>query len=243
MKNVFLVLILANALLVSWTIWQSKLKVEVKPAVEVAAPLPAAKLVLLSELPEEQRLSLAEAVNPDPMITSQVDEVVVEGGRPLCKMIGPFAKLLQAEYTVEHLSALEVAAEIKIVDVPAESDYWVYRQPLASRREAMVLLRELQVKGVDSYVFTKGELSNGISFGLFSRKASAVRRQEEVRILGYESAIHEQKKFNQETWVVVPKEQADKLSQPSWLKFMSERKNKKIEENYCPGVASSEILL
>lgn len=242
MKNVFLVLMLGNALLVSWTIWQAKSNVEIKPVAEVVAPTGAAKLVLLSDLSTERLQELTDEVALT-ATSPKSKGIQAEDARPLCKMIGPFVKLLQAEYAVEHLKALEVNAEIRKVDVPTESDYWVYRQPLASQREAMVLLRELQSKGVDSYVFTKGELSNGISFGLFSKKASAKRRQGEVKALGYESAIHEQKKFNEETWVVVAKEQADKLSQPSWLKFMAERKNKKIEENYCPGVASSEILL
>jgi hypothetical protein len=239
MKNVFLLLLLVNALLASWTVWREKAGHAPQPVASTPLVKGVASLELVKELSDAKRAELGKVVPREAGQLASELNVGGQDGKPLCKMIGPFLELLQAEYTVEHLSALDVAAEVKNVDVADDSDYWVYFKPLSSRKEAMNLLRELQVKGIDSYVFKRGELRNGISFGLYSLHAAALRRQVEVKALGYESDIFEQQRYRKETWVLVRKDEADKLGQSTWLKFMSERKNQKIKENFCPGVASS----
>lgn len=85
-----------------------------------------------------------------------------------CTMIGPYSQLLQAEYAVERLVALGAAAHITPVEIKEGESYWVYLKPEVSEKEALRRLYELQKKNIESHVITRGELTNGISFGRFA---------------------------------------------------------------------------
>jgi len=237
MKNIFILLLAVNVAMGLWLY----LKPSSPPAVKSAAPVGtelAPGLKLLVELPQKKLLELQGR-----MAFGQPQQQSAAPVRPICQMIGPFSALLKAEYAAENLKALDVKADVQAVDLPGDPGFWVFLEPLPSRKQAMRLLRQLQAKGVDSYVFKKGELRNGISFGLYSHRSSALKRQAEVVQMGYQPGILEQARSKQEVWVVISGVEAAKLDRQAWQKFASERKGIEIKENYCPGVASSENLL
>lgn len=240
MKNIFLLLLAANAALGLWLYIKPADQPRAKstPSADLTKAVPS--LSLLAELPEAQLAELQDkrAAEQQQQLLSSAKPI-----RPICQMIGPFAVLLKAEYAAENLKALDVRADVQVVDLPGDPGFWVFLKPLPSRKQAMRLLRQLQAKGVDSYVFKKGELRNGISFGLYSHRSSALRRQQEVVQMGYQPGILEQARSKQEVWVVVSGAEAAKLDRQAWQQFASERKGIEIKENYCPGVASSENLL
>lgn len=193
---------------------------------------------LLSELEEEtlqammanrQRVKL----NPEP---------AAEVKTPLCTLVGPFEKLLRAEYFVERLQALDVKAEIQEVEVPGEVGYWVYLPSLGSRKEAFDRLRELQSKGIDSYVIPRGDLENGISFGMFSQQALADRRLADMRKQGYPAELQEVKRSYKETWVILQPGQSQRLDPESWQSVLAEEAGLERRQNYCPAVASDGIF-
>ncbi|MCV6624506.1 MAG: SPOR domain-containing protein [Cellvibrionaceae bacterium] len=233
MKAVFLILVLANACLLGWGLMGR----EPKAPQPKAIPVVGEPLVLLSELSPNQ---LADAVEQKQRIQMKapVEPGLAAESKRLCTLIGPFEKILQAEYAVENLAAREVEATLERLEIAGDPGFWVYLTPLASRKEALRKLHELQAKGIDSYVIPKGDLVNGISFGMYSQRGSAATRKIEVERLGYAANIQEVPRSYEELWVMLQPEQAAKLDSAAWQKFINERKGLERRENYCPGVAS-----
>ncbi|WP_299982935.1 hypothetical protein [uncultured Pseudoteredinibacter sp.] len=244
MKAVFLCLLAVNAILFAL----AYLKDDNPRAVAVKKLDPAvSKISLLSERAAEDPIeSGAQPPKSRVTVESVEDLAAVDAAsdqldtpkEDLCTLLGPFDKLLQAEYAVEHLASLEVAAEIKNLEIPGDPGFWVYLKPLPSRKEALRKLHELQAKGIDSYVIPKGDIVNGISFGMYSRDSSAKVRQAEVAKFGYKAEIKEVVRSYEETWVVVNPSEAEKMNNEAWQGFMNKRKDVERRENYCPGVAS-----
>jgi hypothetical protein len=199
------------------------------PALDASVP----KIKLLSELDSSTLSALRVSA------ATQSDSA----GSPensLCTLIGPFSKLLRAEYFMERLTALELKADVRELEVPGEPSYWVYLPSLGSRKEAFGLLRELQAKSVDSYVIPGGELENGISFGMFSQKKLAEQRLAAMRKDGYQAELKEVMRSYQEVWVVLEPGQAGQLSPETWQAMLLEEDDEiDRRQNYCPPVASN----
>lgn len=155
-----------------------------------------------------------------------------------CTMIGPYSQLLQAEYAVEHLVALGVAAHITPVEIKEGESYWVYLKPEVSEKEALRRLYELQKKNIESHIITKGELANGISFGRYADYVDAEARSAEIKKQGYEVDIKMLPRMIQETWVVVEAGFAEKINETVWLDLLAKESALEKRQNFCLGVAS-----
>lgn len=156
----------------------------------------------------------------------------------LCAMIGPYAQLLHAEYLVEKLSALGVRAQITNVGIKDGEAYWVYLPPEMSEKEALRRLYELQSKNIESYIITKGELTNGISFGRYTDALEAEEKMKMVKEQGYNAQLKAIPKTINEIWVLLESGADDKISQATWLDLMSQQQNLEKRQNFCLGVAS-----
>jgi hypothetical protein len=153
-------------------------------------------------------------------------------------MVGAFAESVAAEGFVEYLQALEVGASVRELEVPDGSGFWVYLRPEISKQEALRRLYELQAKQVDSYIIPRGELANGISLGMFTRKELALQRQNELDGLGYRAEILEIERSLREIWVVMPLSEAEKLAASLWQELLTRHSGLEKRQNLCPGVAS-----
>ena len=199
------------------------------------APAAEQSITLLSELEEQELQSMMAKrerlrLNPD----SEPKNV----GDPLCTLIGPFGKLLNAEYFVERLQAFDVVGKVQEIEVPGEVGYWVYLPSLSTRKEAFDKLRELQSKGIDSYVIPRGELENGISFGMFSRENLAKQRLQDMKNQGYAAELQAVERSYKEVWVVLQPGQSQQLDPQSWQSIMANESGLERRQNYCPAVAS-----
>lgn len=156
----------------------------------------------------------------------------------LCTMIGPYEQLLQAEYAVERLIALGVNAHITPIEIQEGESFWVYLKPEMSEKEAVRRLYELQKKNIESHVITKGDLTNGISFGRFADYAEAEARLTEIKNQGYGAAIKRLPKTIQETWVVIDSGFAEKVDDSVWSDLLAKQTGLEKRQNFCLGVAS-----
>lgn len=156
----------------------------------------------------------------------------------LCTMLGPYEQLLQAEYAVERLNALGASAHISAIEIQEGESFWVYLRPEMSEKEAVRRLYELQKKNIESHVITKGELTNGISFGRFAEYAEAEIKSNEVKSQGYDAAIKRLPKTIQETWVVVDAGFAEKVGDSIWADLLAKQSGLEKRQNFCLGVAS-----
>lgn len=162
----------------------------------------------------------------------------VQAGAELCMMIGPYGELLQAEYALERLVALGGRAHMVPVDIKGGEFYLVYLRPEISEKEAVRRLYELQKKGIDSHVITKGDFANGISFGRFGDFAQAGERVKEMKDSGYAAEIKMLPKVIRETWVALDAGFAEKIDENVWLELLAGEKGLERRLNYCLGVAS-----
>jgi hypothetical protein len=111
--------------------------------------------------------------------------------------------------------------------------YWVYLHPLGSRREAYSKLRELQSRGVDSYVIPSGSLTNGISFGIFSERERAEKLLAELEARGIAVQSREEPQTYFERWVVLPPGAAETLAGDFWSQLQGEYPELDRRQNLC----------
>lgn len=204
-----------------------------RAAVVAATEKSANNLQTLTELNEkaEQKKVGKDAL---PEIVSATSAV---GSSKQCQLVGPFAELLHAEYLVEQLASLAIAAEIKNVEIMDGKNYWVYLKPEMSEKEALRRLYEVQAKSIDSYIIPSGELANGISFGQFSSEKEAQDKVSQIRDQGYAVEIKEIPKSHSEIWVEIKDKSGQKISEEKWLELLKDEKDIERRQNYCLGVA------
>lgn len=239
MRWIFVTLLLVNA---AFFLWESALIVREPPVVSAAVVVRPGQsqslisLQLLSEVKKERSLKQQEPeFLPLAKPTGSIET--------LCTLVGPFSQLLAAENMLENLRALEVIATMQDLEVPEGAGYWVYLPPEVSRKAALRRLRELQSRGIDSYVIPKGDLANGISFGMFSRKELADKRLEAMRLQGYKAKINQVERSHRELWLMLPAGEVDKVAEEFWLHHAPKESLLERRQNYCLGVATESKYL
>lgn len=161
-----------------------------------------------------------------------------EVGDLLCTLVGPFPKLLRAEYFVEQLQSLGVTSEIRSIVVSSEPGFWLHLSPEKSRRDALRRLSELQARGIDSYVIPDGNLANGISLGMFSNKKRAQAMERRIKEQGYQPQLINVPREQKELWVFLSRVESSKIGDEKWLKLISAKDLLQKRQNVCADVAS-----
>lgn len=232
MRAIFLFLLMANIGFFGYH-YSSQSTVEAGENLnkEQRSLIAANKLQLLSERAEGdyQPRKMPEAKKTK---TASTQETKTD----LCTMIGPYAQLLQAEYALEHLSSLGVDARIAPIEIKEGELHWVYLPPEMSEREALRRLYELQGKGIESHIITKGELTNGISFGRFADYLQAEVKAREIKSLGYSVEIKMLPKMIQEIWLVINPGFDEKINENVWANLLSKEDSLEKRQNFCLGV-------
>ncbi|GAA5317897.1 MAG: hypothetical protein AseanaTS_31050 [Candidatus Pelagadaptatus aseana] len=186
-------------------------------------------LVLLSELQESELQAMLAAKDRLRMTESEDQD-----GQSLCTLVGPFKEFLPAEYFSERLLSLDIAASVEQVEVPGQEGFWVYQEAQLSRKAALRRLYEFQAKGVDSYIIPRGELENGISFGIYPTRDEAELRQLEIAELGFTAEIKAAERSFEEIWLVLQPEEAAKADEELWLELLNPEDGVELLQNFCP---------
>lgn len=121
-----------------------------------------------------------------------------------CFFIGGFDNEADALAVEQRLVSLDIDAALEQQDEAAGVDYWVYLPPLVSRQASVRQLSELQSRNIDSYIITVGDLANGISLGIFSRKDSAESVLSRLQSIGYSPSLRELPRVHRTYWVRLP---------------------------------------
>ena len=143
-----------------------------------------------------------------------------------CLSLGPIDTKEMAEQIYQRLNARNVVSEILKKDVLVSTDYWVIIPPRKSERQALRLLKQLQLANIDSYVVTQGDFSNANSLGLFTVENSAYRIKEKMEAAGFDSVVQEIPRRQIRYWVEVG-------STDFVLNGMFDDLNVKINEKSC----------
>lgn len=267
MRAIFITLVVINLVLLA-VFWLREPEPVVSPSAAPVVPSESVgQLTLLSELPDggaslgaagggaalsgggssddggsevsDVRHELSSEVEVNQWVASREAEGTRgDDGRAVCTLVGPFKERLAAEYFVERLGALDVVSSVEMLEVPGDPGFWVYQAPEVSRKAALRRLHELQAKGIDSYVIPKGDLENGISFGLFSDRKRAEEQLEVVQSSGYEADIRTVARSFEEVWVSMAGGEAEKISSEHWFELLNREEDLEKRQNFCPDVAS-----
>jgi hypothetical protein len=118
--------------------------------------------------------------------------------------VGPFKDEDDAKFLGIRAEALGFNSEMRSLATGGSIEHWVHIPPLLNRQQSLQLLRELQGRGVDSYIITQGELAEGISLGLFRNKKSAERLTLKMQEMDYDVVIKEVLRGEKELWLEFP---------------------------------------
>lgn len=166
------------------------------------AAMPGAPIVLVDEITNlsKEKESPNNTNSGDGLgVVSAVD------AQKKCYLIGPLVRsdTWSSAQALNEAAVQGIKAQLVNVDVANVADYWVYLPPEESRERALLKLTELNQKKIDSYVIAEGNLLNGISLGIFDKKANAERKQNELVQAGYGAKVLENIKKSKESWLQI----------------------------------------
>lgn len=156
-----------------------------------------------------------------------------------CLFLGGFDEESTALAVEQRLLSLDIDSRGEPVDEAAGVDYWVYLPPLVSRQASLRQLRELQSRNIDSYIITVGDLSNGISLGIFSRKDSAESVVNRLRGVDYTALIRELPRTHRRYWVRVSSDRQHLLSESLLGELARDFPELEHRQMPCSSVATS----
>jgi hypothetical protein len=123
---------------------------------------------------------------------------------PLCWAVGPYQVELDAKHVYARMLAIDIPAKVEKQLVVIKEEFWVYLPPLPNKKQAIRKLKELQKRNVDSFIITEGDLANGISLGLFSKKASVDRLLKGLKKKRITASIKPLQRTRGQYWVTTP---------------------------------------
>lgn len=157
-----------------------------------------------------------------------------------CMFLGGFDEESTAAALQQRLLSLDIDSSLQGIDSTAGVDYWVYLPPLVSRQASLRQLRELQSRNIDSYIITVGDLSNGISLGIFSRKDSAESVVSRLQGLDYSASIRELPRAHRKYWVRVESQSRHHVDEQLLLAMVRDFSGLQYRQMPCASVATSE---
>jgi hypothetical protein len=150
-----------------------------------------------------------------------------------CFVLGPYKDELSARHAKARAAALGMNGRTSRTELPGGEprEFWVHVPPRASRDAAMRILKELQRRGIDSYIITKGELSEGVSLGLFRQRESAERLVERVKQYNIPVALREVLDVVEEFWLEIPV--SDEMGERLRQRIMADDKEVSWQMSQC----------
>lgn len=160
-----------------------------------------------------------------------------------CLAVGPFQSSDVVDQVQQRLFSLGINSKERANNVNPTADYWVHIPPLASRDAAIRLLRELQAQKIDSFVITQGELTNGISLGLFSKYDSAKSVRRRLVAADYSVEIKTLSQEPESWWLEMDADVEAQLENYFWDELVQRVPDIKKAKKSCKGIASATEFL
>jgi hypothetical protein len=164
-RSLFIALLFLNLAFLAWSYWGRP----PVPTVAASTAVPVVPAVPLLELVP------ASPTSSDPATR--------------CRSIGPFAESSAASAAADALRTHGWQPRDRGVESSVADGYWVYIGQLTAAAQRGVLAR-LNAAGIhDAASMTQPEQSDRVSVGFFSDQTHAVRRAEQVRLLGFKPVL------------------------------------------------------
>lgn len=183
MRFLVVLLLLANVAFLAWTQWIAGPAGRQSAAPAVAAP----RIVLADEAPPAPPL-------PRPRLDPGVS----------CLSLGPFLDLTEAARASTSLRAQGLLPRQRSRDGLVWAGFWVSLKNVASGEDAEQIIERLRQFGIgDAYRMPDDAEGVTVSLGLFTERARALHRADEVRALGYEPTVEERRRSGTVYWIDV----------------------------------------
>lgn len=244
-------LIILNALVFVWFNYQQKYSYSPSDD-ELTQPFDFSavkQLELLAELSDEERYQrdlrrvASTTEEAEPLEQVPVDEK--PGGDTVtlmqtCMIIGSFPEVISARQV--RIALEENAVPSKIVQIAKKLPpvSWVYIPPQASRKDALMVLKSLQDKKIDSFLMNEpGEYQYAISLGFYGNADSARSIQRERQAQGYDAQLTMRVRERKAYWVGVENPQllAEEKTQKVIENIVNQNKSIKKQEISCTELA------
>jgi cell division septation protein DedD len=227
MRNLFLVLLLANLAFAAWQAWfaspspgsvkeahspqirlVSEVDTETPPAPQSAEP--AGSAAAAPAVADRAGAQAAAAGTAEP--AQSTGDARAEAGSPAtpdppvrrCVSVGPFRELSEAATATARLRTAGYEPTQRVVEGDIWVGYWVHIEGLSTRDEANQALSRLHGNGVTEAYLIPGELDGDIiSLGVFSEISRAGRLRDQVRDLGFDPAVVDRTRRGTVYWVDV----------------------------------------
>ncbi len=121
-----------------------------------------------------------------------------------CVRIGPVPGSRQAQALGDRLRGEGLQPQSLWRETESGADYWVYLPARPSPRATTRVLQELQANGINSYVFSEGELKGAISLGVYGSEEVAREQQSQFARLGYDASVAVMTRKRREYWLLLP---------------------------------------
>lgn len=159
------------------------------------------------------------------------NEFARKGG--LCPVLGPFKDPDQALKARDVVQKFQYDCDLNEVVVDRYKENWVVLPSFPSRRAALASLRELQSKGIDSYVITRGDWKNAISLGLFKQYESAIGVKDKMISKGYPAELRQVDKIKTEYWLKINGADSLQAVQEKLRQILSSNSQIILQESLC----------
>jgi len=218
MRTFAILLILANLAYLSWNIYAPR----ESEAVMVRTPGRQASrsLELLSEV---EKLDIPVLMEP---LT--------------CISLGVFNNTAESDFLVSALLERGLQASAELLPSAETANFRVYMPPFNSETAARQTLQTLQENEIESFIISSGDLSGGISLGLFSQQALALALQERLAGQGFATSIQDIVTANNEIWVTIKGLSQVLLEGSELLDLLSEGLELEVIEKPCETFASRQ---
>ncbi|MEX2129864.1 MAG: SPOR domain-containing protein [Pseudohongiellaceae bacterium] len=221
MRSIALTILLINLAYLAWIVWDRQ---QSSSPTTVIDPGPAGtSLLLLSE--------------------SNIDDPQGQAENPasarLCTRAGVFPTLEDANQLIEEARRMGLDARLSLEGRMQPPQYRVYLPPYVSRDSAAQSLNTLQTNPavvellIESYLITRGDLENGIAFGVFADLADAEAVRDQLDALGYPVQMGEVPTAEGPVFVLLNDRETGPVSAQIWAQLVLDRPYLSHSENVC----------
>jgi cell division septation protein DedD len=158
--------------------------------------------------------------------------------QPWCANTALFPDQAAAAAFAQGLIDLGAEASLEQGQTPVSSTWWVYLPPFAVEAEARAVLAELQGKGIDSYYMRSGDMTGGISLGVYSREESARIAQRQLAGQGYTTSLREVFRLEERPYVRLVLPDGRLRNRSEWSTLVATAGAPELTEFTCDPVAS-----
>lgn len=204
---------------------------------EPPAPEPLPDLVQAPPEPEPEPAPEPEAPAPTPEAAPEPEPAPEPAPEPepepepaiACLSVGPFADEAAANAVRERLTATGLAPQQRSETVQQPAGYWVY---LSARPidEARAVVEDLSSQGIEDYFIGR---QNFISLGVFSDRATAERRREEIEQYGYQPQVEQRFRTTSQYWLDLEAPEPDLPTEAQWNDWLGEYPDASPQSRPC----------